>query len=263
MTAETRPARRDWWVSVGMAVSAASAAVSSFSGLRSLAEATGWPDLLAPMLPLTIDSYAATSIRVWLAGSTRSARARKFARANAVGAILLSLAGNAVSHLIAAHLLAASWLVVLVVGAVPPVILGLVVELAVLRTVDPVVSTEAVPSPIPAIPPADEAVGTQPSTETEVQPEAGPRAGPGRTAARQSGTSPAAGTRTHKRYQTQDELVLAAREADGAYRAAHGGKPITRDALREALGIGGARATAMLRQLKQERGAGAPVRAGG
>jgi len=43
----------------------------------------GWPGALAMLLPLTIDAYAATATRVWLAASTRSARARRFARANA------------------------------------------------------------------------------------------------------------------------------------------------------------------------------------
>jgi len=71
---------RDWWVAAGMAVTACSAAVSSFSGLRSLAAATGWPEALSPLLPFTIDAYAMTATRVWLSGATRSARARRFAR---------------------------------------------------------------------------------------------------------------------------------------------------------------------------------------
>jgi hypothetical protein len=141
-----------------------------------------------------------------------------------VGAILLSLAGNAVSHLIAAHLLAASWLVVLVVGAVPPVVMGLVVELAVLRTqVDlaPSVATDEVRTEAGLVVP-----GSVP--RTEVRPGDGPR------------------------YESEDELLQAARSADEAYRAAHGGKPITRDALREALRVGGTRASELLRQLRHE-----------
>src|SRR5262245_39748942 len=97
---EPMPRVRDWWVSLGMAVSGTSAAVSSFAGLRALAAVAGWPAVLAPLLPLTIDAYAMTATRVWLAESTRSQRARRFARTNAVGAILLSLSGNAVYHLI-------------------------------------------------------------------------------------------------------------------------------------------------------------------
>jgi hypothetical protein len=59
---------RDWWVIAGMATAAASAAVASFAGLRGLAGAAGWPDRLAWLLPVTIDAYAMTSARVWLAG---------------------------------------------------------------------------------------------------------------------------------------------------------------------------------------------------
>ena len=130
--------QRDLWVTLGMAVAAISAAVSSFDGLRSLAIASGWPVMLAPLLPLTIDSYAMTSVRVWLSASTSSQRARRFARTNAIGAIGLSLAGNAAWHLIAADLLALSWMIVLGVGSVPALILGLVSHLAVLRKqIDP------------------------------------------------------------------------------------------------------------------------------
>lgn len=128
------PGKRDWWVVLGMTVTAASAAVSSFSGLRSLAAATGWPDALAALFPLTIDAYAMTATRVWLSGSTGSDRARRFARWNAIMAIGLSLVGNAVWHLIAARVLAVTWLTVVLVGAVPPAVLGLLSHLAVLRS---------------------------------------------------------------------------------------------------------------------------------
>jgi hypothetical protein len=102
---ETRAARRDWWVALGLFVSALSAAVSSFAGLHALALSTGWHPWAAPLFPLTVDCYALTAVRVWLARSTRSGRARRFARANAVGAILLSVLGNATWHLVAADLL--------------------------------------------------------------------------------------------------------------------------------------------------------------
>lgn len=124
---------RDWWVILGMTVTAISAAVSSFSGLRSLAAATGWPEALSPLFPLTVDAYAMTATRVWLSGSTGSERARRFARWNAIMAIGLSLVGNAVWHLIAAQVLAVSWVIVVLVGAVPPAVLGLLSHLAVLR----------------------------------------------------------------------------------------------------------------------------------
>lgn len=209
-------AHRDGWVTLGLAVSALSAAVSSFAGLRDLAVVGGWPALLAPLLPLTVDVYGMTATRVWLAASTRSVRARRFARTNSVSAILLSLIGNATYHLIAVRLVAASWVVVVAVGAVPALVLGLVTHLAVLRS-------EANPA----------ASGLEP-----VRPESGPAAQPVRTEA-------------GPRYPSEAELIAAARVADAAHRAAHG-RGMSRDALRRELGIGGARATAVARRLKEE-----------
>lgn len=205
--------QRDGWVAVGMTVSAAAAAVSSFSGLRSLALATGWGDWLSPLLPLTIDAYAATATRVWLANSTRSVRARRFARWNAVGAVVLSVIGNAVWHLIAAGLLQMSWVIVVVVGAVPAAVLGLLSHLAVLRTHDAVPVPEPAPAAVPGTDEQDEA-------------------------------------RTP--YGTADELLAAARAADAAYRDENNGKPITRDELRAALRISAQRATALRRYLREE-----------
>jgi hypothetical protein len=128
--------RRDWWVILGMTVTAVAAAVSSFSGLHSLAVATGWPEALSPLLPFTIDAYAMTATRVWLSKATGSAAARRFARWNAIGAIGLSLVGNAAWHLIAAQVLTVTWPIVVLVGAVPPAVLGLLSHLAVLHGQD-------------------------------------------------------------------------------------------------------------------------------
>src|SRR4051812_41198792 len=126
---------RDWWVIVGMTVAAISAAVASFAGLRGLAQIAGWPDRLAWLLPVTIDAYAMTSARVWLAGTLGSNRARSFARANAIGAIATSIVGNAGYPLAATGLVAVSWPIVVVVGAVPAAVLGLTAHLHALRTV--------------------------------------------------------------------------------------------------------------------------------
>jgi hypothetical protein len=136
-----------------------------------------------------------------------------------VSAICLSLCGNAAYHLIAVRLVSAGWSVVVAVGAVPALVLGLVSHLAVLRTqVD-----QAVPA------------------EVEVRPEAEP--------------GPAVRPEDGLWYADEGRLMEAAQRADQAYRAAHGGKPITRDALREALRIGGTRASELLRQLKEQAAA--------
>jgi hypothetical protein len=134
MTTSARGRPRDWWVIVGMTVAAISAAVASFAGLRGLAQVAGWPDRLAWLLPVTIDAYAVTSARVWLAG-TLSSRALRFARANAIGAIATSIVGNAGYHLVAAGLITLSWPIVVLVGAVPAAVLGLTAHLHALRAV--------------------------------------------------------------------------------------------------------------------------------
>ena len=136
---------RDWWVIVGMSVAAISAAVASFAGLRGLAQLAGWPDRLAWLLPVTIDAYAMTSARVWLAGTLGRSRARNFARANAIGAIATSIVGNAGYHLIATGLVAVSWPIVVLVGAVPAAVLGLTAHLHALTTA-PVVKHEPAPA---------------------------------------------------------------------------------------------------------------------
>lgn len=114
---------------------------------------------MAPLFALCVDAYALTSIRVWLTSSAAAQHVRTYAKWNAIGAILLSLAGNAVWHLISANLLAVSWPVVMTVGGIPPVILGLVSPLAALRQAGRVVpapvasETTVVPAPTEAVAP--------------------------------------------------------------------------------------------------------------
>jgi MFS family permease len=119
---------------IGMAVAAVSAAVASFAGLRGLAGVAGWPEQLAWLLPITVDAYAMTSARVWLAGTVGSKGARSFARANAIGAIVTSIVGNAGYHLNAAGLITISWPIIVLVGAVPAAVLGLTAHLHALTT---------------------------------------------------------------------------------------------------------------------------------
>jgi hypothetical protein len=253
---DVRAARRDGWVALGLFVSALSAAVSSFAGLHALALSTGWHPWAAPLFPLTVDCYALTSVRVWLARSTRSARARRFARTNAVGAILLSVLGNATWHLVAAELVSVTWVVVVLVGAVPPVVLGLVAHLAVLRTQDDrdgredgavfqfasrrrqdvPGTTGTVPDLGSTVPRLDGTVLVSGRTGTEP------------TEAVPSTASPSPSPR---RYTTEDELLAAARAADAAHRERYG-RPITRDRLRRELRVGGQRATEVLRRLREE-----------
>ncbi|HSV67560.1 MAG TPA: DUF2637 domain-containing protein [Mycobacteriales bacterium] len=229
---------RDWWVVAGMATAAVSAAVASFAGLRGLAEAAGWPARLAWLLPVTIDAYAITSARVWLAGSAGTPGARQFARANALGAITASIAGNAAYHAIGVRLLAVSWPIVVLVGAVPAAVLGLTAHLHALRS-----RTGPGPSTPDSPEPAESRTGDRTEAGPESRTEAGPDGGP--TPARTRNRTP-----TSRRPRTEAELLAAARAADDRHRAEHG-RPITRDALRAALRISGSRATELRRALAQ------------
>jgi hypothetical protein len=214
---------RDWWVIAGMVVAAASAAVASFSGLRGLALIAGWPDRLAWLLPLTVDAYAMTSARVWLAASTSSTGARRFARTNALGAIAASIAGNAAYHAVGAGLLAVSWPIVVAVGAVPAGVLGLTAHLHALRS----------------------------RTEQKSPPRGRPRDQSARRPDSAATTRGTGRTRKPRRVRTEDDLMAAARTADARHREAHG-RPITRDALRTALRISGSRASELRRRLAAE-----------
>ncbi|GAA4618422.1 hypothetical protein GCM10023195_82790 [Actinoallomurus liliacearum] len=211
MTTPPTNADRDWWVMAGMTVAAASAAIASFSGLQGLAHIAGWPSRLSWLLPVTLDAYAMTSARVWLAASTRSAAARRFARSNALGAIAASIAGNATYHAARTGLLSVSWPIVVLVGAVPAAVLGLTAHLHALQG-----RIEAT---------AEDRTGDRDRRSCRTR------------------------RKRHRRYRTEDELIHAARAADVRHREANDGRPITRDALRTTLRVSNARATELRRQL--------------
>ena len=216
---------RDLWVMAGMLIAAASAAVASFTGLRGLALITGWPPRLAWLLPVTLDAYAMTSARVWLAATTRARRARRFARANAIGAITASIAGNATYHSVTVGLMHISPPIVVLVGAVPAAVLGFTAHLHALRTLD-----GAEPEDV------REDESEHEPTETEDRPRPRTRSKPKRK----------------PKPRSEDELRTGAREADAAYRAAHNGRQITRDELRAVLKVSGTKATELRRWLAAE-----------
>jgi len=210
---------RDWWVMIGMTIAAASAAVASFSGLYGLATLAGWPVRLAWLLPLTLDAHAMTSARVWLASSTRSSAARRFARSNAHGAIGMSITGNATYHAIGTGLINMTWPIVVLVGAVPAAVLGLTAHLHALRSR------------------TDAAHNDKDGSEDEPQDAREP-------------TSRRPVRKRRSRYRTEDDLLTAARTVSARYRDVHG-KPITRDALRAELRISTPRATELRRRLQE------------
>jgi hypothetical protein len=218
-----------------MTIAATSAAVASFSGLRGLASAAGWPEHLAWLLPVTVDAYAMTSTRLWLAGRSQRRRARRFAAANALGAIASSVAGNAAYHAVSTGLLAVSWPIVVSVGAVPAAVLGLIAHLHALHTGTGLEDFSEV----------EVELGLEDDEETDSgangdvpEPESSPAPTP-------SIHRPA---RKRRRYRTESDLRVAAQVAEARYREKHG-RPITRDALRAALKISGPRATELRRHL--------------
>jgi hypothetical protein len=257
---------RDYWAVAGMAIAAASAAVASFSGLRGLAVAAGWPAHLAWLLPVTVDAYAMTSTRLWLSSRARNRHARRFAAANSLGAIAGSVTGNAIYHAVSTGLLQVSWPIVVGVGAVPAAVLGLIAHLHALHS-------RPEPGPTGAVPgtgriAAGAGPASSPGTAAEVRYGVGPEPKPSNQDGTESrinkpgraGPKP----RTHRpsqpqhRYPTETELMDAARAADRHYRAEHG-RPITRDALRAALRVSGPRATELRRRLAATNAPTAPV----
>ncbi|MBO2464027.1 DUF2637 domain-containing protein [Actinomadura violacea] len=122
-------------VDLGIAVGGVAAIVASFTTLRHLGTYTGW-GRLDWLLPTTLDTFVITTTRVWQSQRTKSAKVRRFAAGNAIGAIALSLAGNAVYHAIHAGAWVPGrylWLLVVLVSSIPPIAIGLISHLAVLR----------------------------------------------------------------------------------------------------------------------------------
>lgn len=234
----TTPTHRDRWTYGGMLAVALAAAVLSFSALAGLAELAGVTAAaplpggarlrLSWLLPIAVDAYAVTATRVWLR-TAGTARTRAYARRNAVGAIALSVAGNAAYHALDAAGVTlgevrGGWAVVVAVSAVPPVMLGLVGHLHAL------VSEDHRAAPTPATRPTP-----KPATSDQTETSRPPRTG-GRTAAR-------TGTRTAGRKPARTDAELAAALAE-LPREPDGTVPIRRATA--ALGCGPDRARRLL-----------------
>ncbi|WP_246127754.1 ABC transporter permease [Amycolatopsis rhizosphaerae] len=76
-------------------------------------------------LPIGVETYAAFALRVWLSGSTRSDRAREFAKWSAFGSLGLGMAGQVAYHLMSAAAdTRAPWLITMLVSCLPVIVLG-------------------------------------------------------------------------------------------------------------------------------------------
>lgn len=139
----TRPPRVVW---AGLAVVLVAAAVLSFDALRALALAVSIPPALAWLLPVAVDAGAAVSCATWLGGRTDRHTAR-IAGGMTWALLAVTVAGNAGQLGMHAHGITPPWWVAVLVGAIPPAIVGAVVHLVVL-----LVRAPAAPSVLPAAP---------------------------------------------------------------------------------------------------------------
>jgi hypothetical protein len=76
-------------------------------------------------LPIGVETYAAFAMRVWLSDSSRSERAREFAKWSAFGSLALGMAGQIAYHLMsAAGVTHAPWPITTLVSCLPVAVLG-------------------------------------------------------------------------------------------------------------------------------------------
>jgi hypothetical protein len=86
----------------------------------------GWATLnTAITLPIGMETYAAYALRVWLSGAG-PARARRFAKWSAFGALALGAGGQIAYHLMAADgMTEAPWQITMLVACIPVAVLGM------------------------------------------------------------------------------------------------------------------------------------------
>jgi hypothetical protein len=153
----------------GLAVVLAAAAVLSFDALRGLALAVAIPKHLAWLLPVAVDAGAAVSCATWLGGRSIPREAARFAAGMTWCLIAVTVAGNAGQLGMHAHAVVPPWWVAVLVGTIPPAVVGATVHLLVLVTRRGTVEYAAAGKP-PAPSPRPERVTTpapRPATTAE------------------------------------------------------------------------------------------------
>jgi hypothetical protein len=249
VTTTTVPAKTpgDGLFAVGMAAVALAAAVSSYSGLASLADLAGWNHRLALLLPVTIDAYAMTATRAWLSPRTPQ-HARRWARRNAIGAIITSVAGNGVAHAAHAGEFHVGWPIVVAVSAIPSIVLGLITHLWHLRNTPDPQTTRAATVVRP------EPTGTPAAPAASGMPAAGPTGGSGSARARRS---TGGGKRATGRGSTGGGATAARTDAEvldeARLLATQLGAPLTATRMVSELHIGTGRAKKLAAVLAAER----------
>lgn len=153
--ATTTTPRHDPAAIAGMATVAIAAVILSFSALAGLGRLVGFGGGLPLnwLIPLCVDAYGATATRI-MVNARYSEHTRRHALVHAAAAIVISVAGNAIYHLIAARVIdvgSAMWALVVAVSVIPPVALGALAHLMALCARDTATARSiAVPTVVPA-----------------------------------------------------------------------------------------------------------------
>lgn len=116
--------KTDRTTALGLAVVGLAAAILTFTTLWELALTVGFPTRWAWLLPITVDAAGVVAARIWWRQNL------PYAKALTLACIALSVAGNGAQHAMVAYSVRPHWLVIWLVSAVPPAMLGAVVHLA-------------------------------------------------------------------------------------------------------------------------------------
>ncbi|MFD8556600.1 hypothetical protein ACFV1N_04815 [Streptosporangium canum] len=175
-------ARRDWTVIGCVALVALATVTASFTAQSGLGELAGWTTVfhvfgvevsMSWLLPITVDAYGIAATRIATDKAKYSAEVRGHAFGHALAAVVVSVLGNAMFHLIEAEVIelgGASWVLVVAVSVVPPIALGGLahllgvaardeVEPVTVKTHENLMGFEAV-----AVPSEDSSPGVEPGT---------------------------------------------------------------------------------------------------
>jgi uncharacterized protein DUF2637 len=233
--------KRDPFVLAGLTIVTLAAAVSSFGALRGTALFAGWSRDMSPLLPIVVDTVAATASRLWLSGDTPE-KVRRFARSVALGAIFVSVGGNMIYHLAEAGYLRPGVWLTLAAGGIPPIALATVAHLTALQ--------RAVPAEVPV--PAAEMISTAPEVPEPTRSPEAPAIEPEEPVQALPEPIRVPLTRHHQRVtpprqtaipggRTEEQLLDAARAVNAA-SIAESGRPAGVSKLRVELRVGQARA---------------------
>jgi hypothetical protein len=206
-------------------------------------------------LPIGVEAYGAYALGAWLTPGT-SARARRFARRSAVGALALGMLGQVAFHLLeAAHATHAPWPVTMFVSCLPVVALALGTALAHLlrEPADDVPSTDKAAETVAAVIPAPPEVELDTVADTPVMAPAVPVDGPEDVATGDVPAAPPVAIHTVSRRRTPRRTSPGKPRAHAKIFAAEIERaelPSLREVMRRA-GVGQSRGREILAELQE------------